>query len=39
MRELFKTQSEEITAVLTPEQKEKFKAAMEKRRPGGAKQQ
>ena len=32
MRELFKTQTEEIAAVLTPEQKEKYKAAMEKRR-------
>jgi protein CpxP len=31
MRELFKTQTEEIAAVLTPEQKEKFKEL----RPGG----
>jgi Spy/CpxP family protein refolding chaperone len=38
-RELIKSQMEEIAAVLTPEQKEKFKAAMEKRRAaagGGA---
>jgi Spy/CpxP family protein refolding chaperone len=34
-RELFKSQSEEIAAVLTPEQKEKYKAAMEKRRAAG----
>jgi Spy/CpxP family protein refolding chaperone len=31
MRELFKTQMEETGAVLTPEQKEKWKAEMEKR--------
>lgn len=31
-RELIKSQMEEIVAVLTPEQKEKYKAAMEKRR-------
>lgn len=36
MKELFKTQTEEISAVLTPEQKEKYKAEMEKRREGGA---
>ena len=37
-RELIKGQMEEIAQVLTPEQKEKFKAAMEKRRAqnGGA---
>ena len=39
MRELMKTQMEDISGVLTPEQKEKFKASMEKRRgeggPGG----
>lgn len=38
-REFLKSQSEEIAAVLTPEQKEKYKAAMEKRRAergGGA---
>ena len=40
MKELMKTQTEEISAILTPEQKEKFKADMEKRRgeggrPGG----
>jgi Spy/CpxP family protein refolding chaperone len=38
-REFLKNQTEEIMAVLTPEQKEKFKAAMEKRRAergGGA---
>ncbi|MDR3406804.1 MAG: hypothetical protein P4L99_30245 [Chthoniobacter sp.] len=34
-RELIKTQMEEIAAVLTPEQKEKYKAAMEKRRAAG----
>lgn len=33
MREFMKTQMEEIGAVLTPEQKEKWKAEMEKRRP------
>lgn len=38
-RELFKNQTEEIVAVLTPEQKEKFKAAMEKRQAERAKQQ
>jgi Spy/CpxP family protein refolding chaperone len=38
-RELLKTQSEEIAAVLTPEQKEKYKAAMEKRQAARAKQQ
>jgi Spy/CpxP family protein refolding chaperone len=32
VKELMKTQMEEIAAVLTPEQKEKFKAGMEKRR-------
>jgi len=32
MRELLKTQAEEISGILTPEQKEKFKAEMEKRR-------
>ena len=31
-REFLKSQSEEIAAVLTPEQKEKYKEAMEKRR-------
>ena len=36
VKELFKSQTEEIAAVLTPEQKEKYKAAMEKRRAGGA---
>jgi Spy/CpxP family protein refolding chaperone len=38
-REFLKSQSEEIATVLTPEQKEKYKAAMEKRRAergGGA---
>jgi len=35
MRELMKAQTEEISAVLTPEQKEKWKAEMEKRRAGG----
>jgi Spy/CpxP family protein refolding chaperone len=35
MRELVKSQTEEIAAVLTPEQKEKFKAEMEKRRGAG----
>jgi Spy/CpxP family protein refolding chaperone len=36
MKELFKSQMEEISAILTPEQKEKQKAEMEKRRgPGG----
>lgn len=35
MKELFKTQTEEINAILTPEQKEKYKAEMEKRREGG----
>ncbi|MEP6669999.1 MAG: Spy/CpxP family protein refolding chaperone [Chthoniobacter sp.] len=35
VRELIKTQMEDIAAVLTPEQKEKFKAAMEKRRAAG----
>ncbi|MEO6789309.1 MAG: hypothetical protein ABI318_24555 [Chthoniobacteraceae bacterium] len=34
-RELMKAQIEEIGAVLTPEQKEKQKAEMEKRREGG----
>jgi len=32
VRELLKNQTEDIAAVLTPEQKEKFKEAMEKRR-------
>lgn len=31
-REILTSQAEEIAGVLTPEQKEKFKAAMEKRR-------
>ena len=35
MRELMKTQMEEIAAILTPEQKEKQKAEMEKRRGEG----
>jgi Spy/CpxP family protein refolding chaperone len=35
IRELLKGQADEIAAVLTPEQKEKFKAAMEKRRAEG----
>lgn len=35
MKEFFKTQMEEISAILTPEQKEKYKAEMEKRREGG----
>jgi Spy/CpxP family protein refolding chaperone len=36
MREMMKTQTEETAAVLTPEQKEKWKAEMEKRGgPGG----
>jgi Spy/CpxP family protein refolding chaperone len=39
-RDLLKAQTEDIAAVLTPEQKEKFKASMERRRgaggPGGA---
>jgi Spy/CpxP family protein refolding chaperone len=34
-RELVKSQMEDISAVLTPEQKEKYKAAMEKRRAAG----
>jgi Spy/CpxP family protein refolding chaperone len=34
-RELIKSQMEEIATVLTPEQKEKYKAAMEKRRAAG----
>jgi Spy/CpxP family protein refolding chaperone len=34
-RELMKSQFEEISALLTPEQKEKYKAAMEKRRAAG----
>jgi Spy/CpxP family protein refolding chaperone len=34
-RDLIKSQAEEIAAVLTPEQKEKYKAAMEKRRAAG----
>jgi len=34
-RELIKNQMEEIATVLTPEQKEKYKAAMEKRRAAG----
>jgi Spy/CpxP family protein refolding chaperone len=34
-RDLIKSQAEEIAAVLTPEQKEKYKAAMEKRRGAG----
>ena len=34
-RELLKSQTEEIAAVLTPEQKEKFKEALEKRRAAG----
>ena len=38
-RELMKTQGDEISAVLTPEQKEKMKAAMDKRRAERAKQQ
>ena len=33
--ELIKSQTEDITAVLTPEQKEKFKEMMERRRNGG----
>ena len=33
-REFMKSQFEEISAVLTPEQQEKYKAAMEKRRAG-----
>ena len=43
MKEFFKSQQEEIAAILTPEQKEKQKAEMEKRggpggrRPGGDK--
>ena len=32
IQELLKSQTEEIAAVLTPEQKEKYKAAIEKRR-------
>jgi Spy/CpxP family protein refolding chaperone len=32
VKELLKTQMEEVTAVLTPEQKEKFRTAMERRR-------
>jgi Spy/CpxP family protein refolding chaperone len=36
--ELIKSQTEDIAAVLTPEQKDKFKAAMEKRRAERAKQ-
>ncbi len=32
IRELMKSQVEEIAAILTPEQKEKYKAAVEKRR-------
>jgi len=35
MRDLMKKQTEEVDAVLTPEQKEKQKAAMEKRRGAG----
>ena len=35
MKELFKSQMEEISAILTPEQKEKQKAEMEKRRGPG----
>jgi Spy/CpxP family protein refolding chaperone len=35
IRELIKSQTEEVAAVLTPEQKEKYKAAMEKRRAAG----
>jgi Spy/CpxP family protein refolding chaperone len=35
MKELMKTQMEEISGVLTPEQKEKYKAEMEKRRTEG----
>ena len=35
MRDLMKKQGEEVDAVLTPEQKEKQKAAMEKRRGAG----
>ena len=35
MRDLMKKQTEEIDAVLTPEQKEKQKAEMEKRRASG----
>jgi Spy/CpxP family protein refolding chaperone len=38
-REIIKNQTEDIAAVLTDEQKEKFKAAMEKRRAERAKQQ
>ena len=34
-REFMKSQIEEISAVLTPEQKEKYQAAMEKRRAAG----
>lgn len=36
MREMMKTQMEETTAILTPEQKEKWKAEMEKRGGPGA---
>jgi len=35
VKELMKSQMEEIAAVLTPEQKEKYKAAMERRRAAG----
>jgi Spy/CpxP family protein refolding chaperone len=35
IRELLKTQTEEINAVLTQEQKDKFKEMMERRRNGG----
>jgi Spy/CpxP family protein refolding chaperone len=35
MRDLLKAQAEDISAVLTPEQKEKWKVEMEKRRGGG----
>jgi Spy/CpxP family protein refolding chaperone len=37
-REILKNQTDDITAVLTDEQKAKFKAAMEKRRADRAKQ-
>ena len=38
IKELFKKQTEEMAAVLTPEQQEKAKAAREKRRAEAAKQ-
>jgi Spy/CpxP family protein refolding chaperone len=34
-RELLKSQSDEIGAILTPEQKEKYKELVERRRNGG----